>query len=80
MVKPAGSGASIAKLQAGICRGQKMESTGNTRYQDFSRRPALMILRIVSRSLFDVPVNKVGPVFPRADRKRMLNRPREPFA
>jgi hypothetical protein len=40
-----------------------MESRGNTRHQDLARRPALMISRIVSRSLFDVPVNKVGPVF-----------------
>jgi hypothetical protein len=40
-----------------------MKSMGNTRHQDVSRRPALMISRIVSRSLFDVPVNNVGPAF-----------------
>jgi len=39
-----------------------MKSMGKRR-QDLSRRPALMISRIVSRSLFDVPVNNVGPAF-----------------
>src|SRR5882724_4155920 len=54
----------IAKLQAGICRRDRHNGIeGNTRHQDLSRRPALMILPVVSRSLFDVPVNKVGPVF-----------------
>src|ERR1700676_1619498 len=57
-----------------------MESRGNTRHQDLARRPALMISRIVSRSLFDVPVNKGRASFFGADRKRMLNRPRGPFA
>jgi hypothetical protein len=57
-----------------------MKSMGNTRHQDLSRRPALMISRIVSRSLHGVPVDNVAPVFPRADRKRMLNRPSEPLA
>ena len=57
-----------------------MKSMGNTRHQDLSRRPALMISRIVSQSLFDVPVNNVGPAFRRADRHRMRYRPREPFA
>jgi hypothetical protein len=41
--------------------GQAMKSMGKRR-QDLSRRPALMISRIVSRSLLDVPVN-VGPAF-----------------
>jgi hypothetical protein len=40
-----------------------MKSMGNTRHQDVPRRPALMISRIVSRSLFDVPVNKIGRFF-----------------
>jgi hypothetical protein len=40
-----------------------MKSMGTTRHKDVSRRPALMISRIVSRPLFDVPVNNVGPAF-----------------
>jgi hypothetical protein len=51
---------------------------GNTRLQDLSRRPALMIARIVSRSLFDVPVNNAGQRFRRADRNSMLHHPRAP--
>ena len=39
-----------------------MKSMGKRR-QDLSRRPVLMVSRIVSRSLFDVPVNNVGPAF-----------------
>jgi hypothetical protein len=31
--------------------------------QDLSRRPALMIAHIVSRSSFDVPLNNTGPAF-----------------
>jgi hypothetical protein len=52
---------------------------GNTRLQDLSRRPALMISRIVSRSLFDVPVNNFGQRFRRADRQRMLHHPGAPL-
>jgi hypothetical protein len=48
-----------------------MESMGNTRHPDLSRRPVLMISRIVSRSLFDVPVNNVGRVFSARDPKRI---------
>jgi len=41
-----------------------MEPMDNTQHQDLSRRrPAPMILRIVSRSLFDVPVNNIGLAF-----------------
>jgi hypothetical protein len=40
-----------------------MESMENAGHQDLSRRPALMISRIVSRSLYDVPLNNIGPAF-----------------
>src|SRR5216683_3385014 len=77
----------IAKTASGqLPRGQAVESMGNTRPQDLSRRPALMIARIVSRSLFDVPalfdvpVNNFGQRFRRADRKRMLHHPGALFA
>jgi hypothetical protein len=63
----------IAKPSGHLPGRHAMESMGNTRHQDLSRRPGL-ISRIVSRSLFDVPVNNVGQFFRRADRKRMLNR------
>jgi len=51
----------------------------NTRHQDLSRRPALMISRIVSRSLFDVPVNNIGQPFG-ARISSACSRPREPLA
>jgi len=74
----------IAKLQPAFAGGQAVKSMKNTRHQDLSRRPALMISRIVSRSLFDVPVNNIGPAFRRADLKRMLSSERaacsEPFS
>jgi hypothetical protein len=53
----------IAKLQAGICRRDRHNGIEGGARGINIRRPALMISRIVSRSLFDVPVNKVGPVF-----------------
>jgi hypothetical protein len=40
-----------------------MESMESARHQDLSRRRAPMIWRTVSRSLFDVPVNTIGPAF-----------------
>jgi hypothetical protein len=45
-----------------------MESIGHTRHQDLSRRPALTISRIVSRSLYDIPVGNVVIMKPAARR------------
>jgi hypothetical protein len=41
--------------------GQAMELMDNARHQDLSRRAAPMISRIVTGSLFDVPVDDFRP-------------------
>jgi hypothetical protein len=54
----------IAKLQASICRGTGNGIDGeNATSRLVLPRPALMISRIVSRSLFDFPLNNVRPAF-----------------
>jgi hypothetical protein len=60
--KSAGSGASDCKTASRhLPAGQAQWNRGRTLGINI-RRPALVISRIVSRSLFDVPVNNVGPV------------------
>jgi hypothetical protein len=61
-VQSAGSGTSDYKTATWHWpEGQAMESMDNARHQDLSRRAAPMISRIVTGSLFDVPVDDFRP-------------------